>query len=66
MHSHNCGLIVGKTGIFLIYSCLFDKCWLFLGCCKDTAVGGAPPEQYQQKVRELARQLPSYSCFKTY
>lgn len=62
---HNCGLIVRKTGTYLICPCLFNSYWLVLECRKDTAVGGAPPEQYRQKVRELARHLPSYSCFKT-
>lgn len=61
----NCGTFVGKTGTYLICPCLFNSYWLVLRRRKDTAVGGAPPEQYRQKVRELARQMPSYSCFKT-
>lgn len=64
MHSHNCGTIVGKIGIFLIYPCLFNSYWLVLGRRKDTVVGGALPEQYRQKVREAARVIPSCSCFR--
>ena len=59
MQSRNYGIIIRKTGIFLICPCLFNSYWLVLERRKDTAVGGAPPEQYQQKVRELARQMPS-------
>ena len=62
---HNCGTIIGKTGIFLICTCLLNDYWLVLGCRKDTVVGGALPEQYRQKVRETARVIPSCSCFRT-